>query len=144
MAVTRPINLETVQVARRGTVYISGAITITAAGAISAVACEYAPLFAGAAGLQGTILKDAAAGRYNVTLLRKFRGALRLVSCSLTNPSATVAQGNTNGNAVTFRPSATQVAGQTFSIQAFLASSGADTDVITGTIISFLVEAQVL
>lgn len=144
MAVTRPINLETVQVPRRGVVYVSGAFTIGAAGAITAVSCDYAPLFAGAAGLQGTILKDAAAGRYNVTLLRKFRGALRLIGCALTNPSASVAQGNTNGNALTFRPSASQVAGQTFSLQAYLASSGADTDVITGTIISFMVEAQVL
>lgn len=143
MAVRQPLNIETPMVPRRGVVYISGAVTIGAAGAITAVSCEYAPLFSGSAGTAGTILKDAAAGRYNVVLLRKFRN-LRLVSCSMTTPDATTAVGNATGNVLSFRPSATPVAGQTFSLQAWLASSGADTNVSNGAVISFLVEAQVL
>jgi hypothetical protein len=142
MAVTRaPGDLKERGTYRRGEVDISGTITITAAGAVASVACEAAPNITGSAGTAGTILKDAAAGRYNVVLLRKYKN-MRLISCNMTNASATVAFGNAAANSVQFRPSATPVVGQTFTLQGFLASSGADTDFVTGTVLTFLAKAQ--
>lgn len=125
---------------RRGEVEISGTITITAAGAISAVSCEYAPATTGTLASTranyGFCLKNAAAGRYDIALIRKFRN-IRLGSVVLQKASG--AFGNTNANLVQWRAATTNADA---TIQALLASSGADTDIASGDIIHWSLVAQ--
>jgi hypothetical protein len=143
MAVTRaPLTIKQAGTGRRSEVEISGTITLTAAGAIASVSCEFAPNITGSAGTPGTILKDAAAGRYNITFLRKFKNIRPSSPPGMTNASATVALGNTHAHKAQWRPSATAIAGQTITIQGILASTGADTDFVTGTVLDFSLVGQ--
>lgn len=110
---------------------VSGSFTIGAAGAISA--------FDAAKVSGGTPVKTATkTGRYTVSLYRPFT---RIVpGCSMTGPTD-AAFGNTTGNTVQHRNvianTAQSAAVAQFDIQAWLASSGADTDVASGTIINW-------
>lgn len=110
---------------------VSGSFTVGAAGAITANDS------AKAAG--GTPVKTATkTARYTVSLYRPFT---RIVpGCSMTGPTD-AAFGNTAGNTVQHRNvianTANSAAVAQFDIQAFLASSGADTDVPSGTIINW-------
>lgn len=126
---------------RRGELEISGTITITAAGAISAVTCEYAPgttgTIASSRAGYGFIVKNAAAGRYDIALLRKYR-SIRLGSLVLVKAGGG-AFGNVNANLIQWRVATTSADA---TIQALLASSGADTDIASGDIISFSMVVQ--
>jgi hypothetical protein len=140
MAVTRPpLDLKQRGTGRRGEVEISGTITITAAGAVASVSCEYAPNITGTLGTnRGIILKNAAAGRYDLSFLRKFKN-VRPGSVNLIKAGGG-AFGNTNANAVNWRVATTNADA---TIQAYLASSGADTDIASGDIITFSLAVQV-
>lgn len=110
---------------------VSGSFTIGAAGAITA---NDTAKDAGGTPVK-TVTKTA---RYTVSLYRPFK---RIVpGCSMTGPPD-VAFGNVAGNTLQVRNVTPSVAGATtvavFDIQAFLASTGADTDVPTGTIINW-------
>lgn len=135
MAVTRaPLDLYSRGTNRRGVLEISGAITVGAAGAVTSVSCEMAPGIAGAVGTAGTILKDAAAGRYNVTFLRRFKG-IRFTGCNLTH-SGTGAF--TGASSIYGRPGL--VANQSVTIQGLVGL--VDTDITSGYVITFTVEVQ--
>lgn len=108
---------------RRGEVSISGIITITAAGAI----------LSGATGELYTAVKNAAAGRYDLTFDRVYRTAPRLVGATLVRPDTT-AFGNVSANVMQGQAGATF---GTFTLQGILASTGADTDVKSGHAIHF-------
>jgi len=124
---------------RRGEITISGTITVGASGAVTSVTGEEAPNITGAAGSAGSVLKDAAAGRYNITLLRKYKN-IRFGSPPCILGPTTAAFGNTNANMCQWRPSGS--AGQGFTIQALLASTGADTDVLSTNVIHWDIYAQ--
>lgn len=136
-----PITMQQRGTGRRGELEISGTITITAAGAISAVACEYAPgssgTLAATRAAYGFIVKNAAAGRYDIALIRKYR-SIRLGAVVLVKAGGG-AFGNAVCNIINWRV-ATSNADAT--IQGYLASSGADTDLASGDIISFSMVVQ--
>lgn len=136
-----PITMAQRGTGRRGELEISGTILITAAGAISSVACEHAPgitgTLASTRAAYGFCLKNAAAGRYDIALIRKYKN-IRLGSVSLVKAGGG-AFGNTNANLIQWRV-ATSNADAT--IQGLLASSGADTDIASGDIISFSMVVQ--
>ena len=136
-----PITMAQRGTARRGEVEISGTITITAAGAIASVSCEYAPgttgTLASSRANYGFCLKNAAAGRYDIALIRKYRN-VRLGSVTLIKAGGG-AFGNAVANTIQWRVATTNADA---TIQAFLASSGADTDIASGDIISFTMVAQ--
>lgn len=112
---------------RRNTVILTGTITIGAAGAVSSSSAECA-----------TVVKTATkTGRYTVTLDRKYRSVRGLGAPGLVGP-ADAAFGNAAANAAQYR----NVSTQTFDIQLFLASSGADTETTSGNVIHWAVEAQ--
>lgn len=111
---------------RRGVNRITGTITITAAGAILSQTGE---LY--------TAVKNAAAGRYDLTLDRVYRN-IRFLGATLTRPDTT-AFGNVSANVIQGQAGATL---GTFTLQGILASSGADTDVKSGHIIGFELEVQ--
>lgn len=129
MAVKPPYPMKIRGTGRRGEVLITGTITIGASGAVSSFACEFCP--------SNGIVKNAAAGRYDIVFARKYKN-LRTLSCSITGP-ASAAFGNTDGNAVQFRP-----ATSTFhaTLQVFLASSGVDTNTTSGNVINFTIVGQ--
>ena len=126
---------------RRSELEISGTITITAAGAISAVSCEHAPATTGTLAASranyGFIVKNAAAGRYDIALMRKYRN-IRLGSLVLVKAGGG-AFGNVNANLIQWRVATTNADA---TIQALLASTGADTDIASGDIIHFTMTAQ--
>lgn len=107
---------------RRGEVSITGTILVGAAGAITTHTSEIA-----------TAVKNAAAGRYDLTFDRVYRGAPRLLSAHLVRPGTT-SFGNTNANMVQGQAGATN---GTFTLQAILASTGVDTDVLSGNVIHY-------
>ena len=121
---------------RRGDLLITGTITVGAAGAISSVSCEQAPGTTGTLASNranyGFCVKNAAAGRYDLAFFRKFRN-LRFLGAGIMKAGGG-AFGNTSANTIQPRV-ATSNADAT--LQAFLASSGADTDVASGDIIHF-------
>lgn len=116
---------------RRSAVVITGAITIGAAGAVTSYACE-------ACDNTGGIVKNAAAGRYDIVFLRKFRN-FRLVGAPGILGPATAAFGNADGNTAQWRPATTNFHA---TLQTFLASSGADTNTTSGNVIHFAIEVQ--
>lgn len=101
---------------RRGEVSITGIILVGAAGAITTHTSELA-----------TALKNAAAGRYDLTFDRVYKGTPRLLSAHIVRPSTTPF-GNTAANLVQGQAGATN---GTFTLQAILASTGVDTDVLS-------------
>lgn len=131
MAKSLPITQAPLGTGRRGATLITGTILIGASGAVTSYVCEYMPSSGGA-------VKNAAAGRYDLLFIRKFKN-LRVVGLSISGP-ATVAFGNTDGNAIQPRNAAT--AGFHATIQTFLASSGADTNTTSGNIVNFTFEGQ--
>lgn len=143
MAVRQPLELKQRGTGRRGELEISGTITITAAGAISAVACEFAPgttgTLASTRAGYGFIVKNAAAGRYDIALIRKFKN-IRVGTAQLVKAGGG-AFGNTNANMIQWRVATTNADA---TIQGLLASTGADTDLASGDIITFSMVVQVL
>jgi len=142
MGAKEPIALNNMGTFRRGEIAITGTITITAAGAIASVACEYAPgttgTLAASRANYGFIVKNAAAGRYDIALYRKLRN-IRVVGVSLMK-----AGGGAFGNAVanTIQPRVPTTNADA-TLQAFLASTGADTDIASGDIIHFELVGQI-
>src|SRR5262245_17149658 len=126
---------------RRGELEINGTITIGGSGAITAVSCEHAPgttgTLASTRAGYGFIVKNAAAGRYDIALIRKYRN-IRLGSVILQKAGGG-AFGNTNANLIQWR---VQTTNADATIQALLASSGADTDIASGDIIHFSMTVQ--
>ena len=137
----KPITMAQRGTGRRGELEISGTITITAAGAISAVSCEHAPgttgTLASTRANYGFIVKNAAAGRYDIALISKYRN-IRLGSVVLIKAGGG-AFGNVNANLIQWRVATTNADA---TIQGLLASSGADTDIASGDIISFSMSVQ--
>ena len=86
----------------------------------------------------GFIVKNAAAGRYDIALYRKLRN-IRVVGVSLMK-----AGGGAFGNAVanTIQPRVPTTNADA-TLQAFLASTGADTDIASGDIIHFELVGQI-
>lgn len=113
---------------RRGVGYITGILTIGASGAITA----------GATGELYTAVKNAAAGRYDLTFDRLYRTQPRFVGATVVR-NGTASFGNTNGNTVNGQIGATN---GTATLQAFLASSGVDTDIASTSQIHFCFEVQ--
>jgi hypothetical protein len=108
---------------RRAEVSITGAITITAAGAILSQVGELA-----------TAVKNAAAGRYDLTFDRVYKaGSVRFIGATLVRPDTT-AFGNVSANILQGQAGAD--AGHA-TIQGILASTGADTDVKSGHVIVY-------
>lgn len=130
MAKSIPITQSPLGTGRRGATLITGTITLTAAGAVASYVCEYMPSTLGA-------VKNAAAGRYDLNFIRKFKN-LRFVGCGLINTQG-AAFGNAVGNTIQARTATTNFAA---TLQVFLASSGADTDTTSGNIIWFCFEGQ--
>lgn len=141
MAAREPLGMGSLGTFRRGTLLITGTITITAAGAIASVSCEQAPgttgTLASTRANYGFCLKNAAAGRYDLAFLRKPRN-LRYLGGGIMKAGGG-AFGNVSANALQPRVATTNADA---TLQAFLASSGADTDVASGDIIHFAFEGQ--
>lgn len=115
---------------RRAEVRITGTILVGASGAITSQTGELV-----------TAVKNAAAGRYDLTFDRVYKaGSVRFVGGGLTRPNTT-AFGNTNANSVQGQAGAD--AGHA-TLQCILASSGADTDATNGHTISYEFAAQEL
>ena len=113
---------------RRAEIDITGTITITAAGAILSQVGELS-----------TAVKNAAAGRYDLTFDRVYKaGSVRFLSAQLTRPDTT-AFGNVSANVMQGQAGAD--AGHA-TLQGILASSGADTDVKSGHTITYHFVAQ--
>ena len=130
MAVTRaPLDLSQRGTFRRNEVEITGTILVGAAGAVTSTNCEIAPNITGAVGSAGSILKDAAAGRYNITFLRRFK-FMRSFSGSIVHSGTGAFTGATG---VLFRPGL--VANQSLQLQA--TAGTVDTDVTSGYTIHF-------
>jgi hypothetical protein len=105
---------------QRGEVLISGTITIGASGAISSQD-----------GSRTIFVKTSAkTGRYTGTLDRKYKKVRMLGGPGLVGDTDS-AFGNTNANTAQYR----NVTTSAFDIQCFLASSGADTNPASGTVI---------
>lgn len=130
MTVRAPLTMQQRGTGRRGEVEISGTILVGAAGAVTSFACEYMA--------SGGVVKNAAAGRYDLLFVRKFKNIRVSPSPSITGP-ASAAFGNTAGNLAQWRPA---TAGFMATLQVFLASTGADTDTTGGNIINFSLVAQ--
>lgn len=112
---------------RRAEISITGTITITAAGAIASQVGELA-----------TAVKNAAAGRYDLTFDRVYKaGTVRLLAAYLVRPDTT-AFGNVSANMIQGQAGAD--AGH-FTLQGILASTGADTDVKSGHVIHYEIAA---
>lgn len=108
---------------RRAEVTISGTITIGASGAITSQTGELA-----------TAVKNAAAGRYDLTFDRMYKaGSVRFNGAMLVRPNTT-AFGNTNANLVQGQAGADA---QHATLQCILASSGADTDATSGHVLHY-------
>jgi hypothetical protein len=113
---------------RRSEVSITGTILIGAAGAITSQVSELC-----------TAVKNAAAGRYDLTFDRVYKaGSVRFLSAMVIRPDTT-SFGNTNANLV--QGQAGSNAG-TATLQAILASSGVDTNVGSGLSIHYEFAAQ--
>lgn len=143
MPVRRPnVGFPELATGRRGEINIIGIITVGASGAVTSVACEYAPLTTGTLGTdRGMILKNAAAGRYDISFLRKFKNIRFLGGGVTTNGSG--ALGNTAGTQVNNRIGAGLTAGADVTLQASNAA-GTDTDVTSGNLIYFCFSGQQL
>jgi hypothetical protein len=112
---------------------ITGTIVLTAAGAISSTT-GFCP--SAAAGVAPGVVKTAAkTARYTVTLDRKYRFIRPVGAPSIIGPTD-VAFGNAAGNVAEYR----NVGTQSFDVQVFLASSGADTESTSGNIITWAVQ----
>lgn len=109
----------------RNWIFYSVSITLTAAGAISAVAGDL-PLTT-TAGAFGVIKTAAKTGRYSLKLDKKYK-ALRILGAPAIFGPADAAFGNTNANLAQVRNQALDG----FDIQLMLASTGADTDGASG------------
>ena len=142
MAVTRaPLVSKQRGTERRAEVEISGIITITAAGAVASVSCEAAPNITGTlAKNAGVILKNAAAGRYDIAFLKRYKN-IRFNGAWVRKNGAG-AFGNTNANACSDRIGAGITTNADATLQAYLASTGADTDLASGDQIAFSYVAQ--
>lgn len=113
---------------RRGEDTISGTITVGAAGAITSQTGEAV-----------TAVKNAAAGRYDLTFDRIYKtGSVRFDNAMLVRPDTT-AFGNVSANVVQGQAGAD--AGHA-TLQGILASSGADTDVKSGHVIHYSFTVQ--
>lgn len=119
---------------RRAVVEFSGTILVGAAGAVTSVSCEMAPNIIGAVGSAGSILKNAAAGRYDVTFLRKLRN-IRFTGGNIVHSGTGAFAGATG---VLGRPGL--VANQSIEIQC--TANTVDTDVTSGYTVVFTGEAQ--
>lgn len=124
---------------RRGACLLWGSFTLGAAGALS-VADGFLPITT-TAGTFGVIKTNAKTGRYSLFFDRKYR-TMRVVGLTIQGP-ADAAIGNTAGNMVFCRNLAARgKAAQSFDIQLALASSGADTDGASGTVVSYIVAVE--
>lgn len=124
---------------RRGACLLWGSFTLGAAGALS-VADGFLPITA-TAGTFGVIKTATKTGRYSLFLDRKYR-TMRVVGLTIQG-AADTAIGNTAGNTVFCRNLAARgKAAQSFDIQLALASSGADTEAATGTVVSYIVAVE--
>jgi len=116
-----------------------GSFTLGAAGALS-VADGFLPITT-TAGTFGVIKTAAKTGRYSLFFDRKYR-TMRVVGLTIQG-AADAAIGNTAGNMVFCRNLAARgKADQSFDIQLALASSGADTDGASGTVVSYIVAVE--
>jgi len=118
---------------RRGAAFVWGSVTLGGSGAISAASGFFASAAAGVFGVVKTATKT---GRYTFTTDRKYK-TLRIVSAQLVGPTD-AAFGNTNANMVQAR----NQSGNGFDLQLMLASTGADTDGASGTVINYLVQVE--
>lgn len=130
MGAKAPLTLEQRGTLRRGEVEITGTILIGASGAVTSFSCEGAT----------SIVKNAAAGRYDILLYRKYRNIRFPGAPSILGP-ASAAFGNTDGNVAQWRPA---TSGFHATIQVFLASSGADTNTTSANVVHFSLVAQEL
>jgi hypothetical protein len=141
MGAREPIGLGILGTFRRGEQLITGTITVTAAGAIASVSCEQAPgttgTLASSRSNYGFCVKNAAAGRYDLAFFRKFRN-LRYLGGGIMKAGGG-AFGNAAANTIQPRVATTNADA---TLQAFLASTGADTDVASGDIIHFAFAGQ--
>jgi hypothetical protein len=113
---------------RRSEVSITGTILIGAAGAITSQVSELC-----------TAVKNAAAGRYDLTFDRLYKaGSVRFIGATLVRPDTT-AFGNVSANLLQGQAGAD--AGHA-TLQAILASSGVDTDVASTNVIHYEFAAQ--
>lgn len=118
---------------RRGEIAISGCFTVTAAGAILAGSVQSE---------LSTVVKNAAAGRYDITFDRVYRtGSIRFNGAMLVRPDTT-AFGNVSANMI--QGQVAQSAAVHATLQGILASTGADTDVKSGHIVHYEFIAQEL
>jgi hypothetical protein len=115
--------------ARRNEVEITGSILVGASGAVTSVVCEEAPNITGSAGTAGSILKDAAAGRYNITFFRKF-ASIRMTGAMIKHSGTGAFTG-----AVYIQERPGLVANQSLQLQAL--ATTVDTDVTSGYTIEF-------
>lgn len=134
------VGLPELATGRRGEVNIIGVITVGASGAVTSVACEYAPNITGTLGTdRGMILKNATAGRYDISFSRKFKN-LRFLG------------GGVNVNGAGAPSAGTQVfnrfgAGLTTNADATIQVTNAalaDTDATSGNTIYFCFSGQQL
>jgi hypothetical protein len=124
---------------RRGACLLWGSFTLGAAGALS-VADGFLPITA-TAGTFGVIKTATKTGRYSLFFDRKYR-TMRVVGLTIQG-AADTAIGNAAGNMVFCRNLAARgKAAQSFDIQLALASSGADTDGASGTVVSYIVAVE--
>lgn len=134
MARRRPVALPDRGTYRRGDVRITGRIVIGASGAVTSYECE-------ACDTTGGVVKNAAAGRYDILFFRKFRN-LRFAGPPTVVGPATAAFGNAAGNIANWRVTPTTNFHAT--LQVYLASSGADTDTTSGNEVHFTLWGQEL
>jgi hypothetical protein len=117
---------------RRLPAKVWGSVTLGSSGAIASTTGFWASK---AATIFGVVKTASKTGRYSFTMDRTYR-TLRVTGVSIVGPTD-AAFGNTNANAIQVRNQTTS----SFDLQLFLASSGADTDGASGTVIN--VEVQV-
>jgi hypothetical protein len=113
---------------RRAEITINGTITVGAAGAITSQTGELV-----------TAVKNAAAGRYDLTFDRIYKTGSVRCDCAMLFRPDTTAFGNVSANVVQGQAGAD--AGHA-TLQGILASSGADTDVKSGHVIHYSFTAQ--
>lgn len=124
---------------RRGAALLWGSFTLGASGAIASAA-GFLPVTS-TAGTFGVIKTASKTGRYSLFFDRKYR-TMRVVGLTVQGP-ADAAIGNASANMVFARNlAAAGAAAQSFDIQLALASSGADTDGASGTVVSYLVAVE--
>jgi len=124
---------------RRGPCILWGSFTLGSSGAIAS-ASGFLPTTS-TAGTFGVIKTATKTGRYSLFFDRKYR-TMRVVGLTIQG-AADAAIGNTNANMVFCRNlAALGSAAQSFDIQLALASSGADTDGASGTVVTYEVAVE--